>query len=306
MAWDDGNFAVVKPRRIPIHGLVDYADSLGGTEGVYVGDFQETVSRLPNRLPLHRHEYFEVFLLDGDGAHYNDFVCYPIKSPTLIFVSPGQVHKWRDTAKMRGYTICFTQQFFDGNVPPPSPLLSYSFWYPSDTPPVLPLAPDQLEGIELVCQQLKEEFTPKAHGFESSVAALLRVLFVKAERLYTETPGERTKTRASALLRDFRLTLEQHFMTTQAVSEYAKLLNVSPDLLSQTVHEGTGLIAGDIIRQRVLLEAQRLLGHTQMAVSEVAYALNFQDPAYFSRFFRRMTGKSPGEFRDDLDDKYQT
>jgi AraC-like DNA-binding protein len=42
-----------------------------------------------------------------------------------------------------------------------------------------------------------------------------------------------------------------------------------------------------------------------MAVSEIAYAINFQDPAYFSRFFRRLTGRSPGEFRESLSDKYQ-
>lgn len=296
----------MKPRRIPIHGLADYTDSLGGTEGVYIGDFQETVSRLPNRLPLHRHDYFEVFFLDGDGIHFNDFVSFPIKSPTLIFVSPGQVHRWKGTQNMNGYTICFTQQFFDSTAQPPSPILCYPFWYPSDTPPILTLPADQVEGITVICRELKREFAAKSPGFEDAIAALLRVLFVRAERLYTQEPVIRTNTRTSTLLRDFRLALEQHFRTTQSVSEYAKLLNVSADLLSQTVHEGTGLIAGDIIRQRVLLEARRLLGHTQMAVSEVAYALNFQDPAYFSRFFRRMTGKSPGEFREYLEAKYQT
>lgn len=293
----------VRARQIPIHGLGDYADSLGGTEGIYVGDFGETVSRLPNRLSLHRHEYFEVFLLEGDGVHFNDFVSFPIKSPTLIFVSPGQVHKWKKPLKMNGYAICFTQQFFDGNAPPPSPILSYPFWYPNDTPPVLALPADRVEEITLICQELKKEFTAKAHGFESIIASLLRVLFGRAERLYPQRPSHRLNTRSSTLLRDFRLMLEQHFRTHQSVGAYAKLLNVSPDLLSQTVHEGTGQITGDVIRQRVLLESRRLLGYTQMTVSEVAYALSFQDPAYFSRFFRRLTGQSPGEFRDALEDK---
>ena len=61
----------------------------------------------------------------------------------------------------------------------------------------------------------------------------------------------------------------------------------------------------EIIRQRLLLEAERLSAHTEMAVSEIAYALNFEDPAYFSRFFRRLAGQSPGEFRQGLSEKYQ-
>jgi AraC family transcriptional regulator, transcriptional activator of pobA len=71
------------------------------------------------------------------------------------------------------------------------------------------------------------------------------------------------------------------------------------------VYERSGCQAGEMIRQRLLLEAQRLLAYTEMAVSEIAYAINFQDPAYFSRFFRRLTGQSPGEFRESLSQKYQ-
>jgi AraC family transcriptional activator of pobA len=75
--------------------------------------------------------------------------------------------------------------------------------------------------------------------------------------------------------------------------------------LGKAVHERSGRPAGEMIRQRLLLEAQRLLAYTEMAVSEIAYAINFQDPAYFSRFFRRLTGQSPGEFRESLSQKYQ-
>jgi AraC family transcriptional regulator, transcriptional activator of pobA len=100
-------------------------------------------------------------------------------------------------------------------------------------------------------------------------------------------------------------SLEENFRTTQSVSGYAKLLKISSDRLGKAVQERSGRPAGEIIRQRLLLEAERLLAHTEMTVSEIAYGLNFQDPAYFSRFFRRLTGQSPGEFRQGLPEKYQ-
>jgi hypothetical protein len=62
----------MKPRRIPIHGLNDYTEAGEEVEGIYVGRFRETISRLPNRLRLHRHDYYEVFCLEGNGAHFND------------------------------------------------------------------------------------------------------------------------------------------------------------------------------------------------------------------------------------------
>jgi AraC family transcriptional activator of pobA len=61
-----------------------------------------------------------------------------------------------------------------------------------------------------------------------------------------------------------------------------------------------------LIRERLLLEAKRLLVYTSMKVSEIAYALNFEDPAYFSRFFRRLVDRAPGDFREEFSEKHQT
>jgi AraC family transcriptional regulator, transcriptional activator of pobA len=292
----------VKRLRIPFRGLDDHPNA-SEAEGVFVGKFESTTRALPNRLQLHRHNYFEIFRLDGNGAHFNDFEVYPIREPTLVFVSPGQIHRWYDGYRLYGHLVCFTQQFFDGDVPPPSPLLKYSFWYPDEIRPILPIASEARE-MDALFNEMESEFEKKDKDFEGAIGALLRLLFVRVERLYQRADIRIEPGRDSTLVRDFRLTLEKHFHTTQSVSEYARLLKISATYLGGAVHERTGRQAGDIIRQRVLLEAKRLLAHTEMTVSEVAYSLNFQDPAYFSRFFRRLTGQPPGEFRESLSQKY--
>lgn len=289
----------MKPRRIPTYGLTDYSDSMGEADGIYVGRFEEITERLPNRLRLHRHDYFEAFCLEGNGSHFNDFQVYPIRETTLIFVSPGQVHRWANANQLRGFSLCFTQDFFDGDVPPPSPLLKHTFWFSHELPPALTLSPLVSGEIKALFAEIEREFTNKSIGFEDAMRALIRVLFVRTDRLYAESHETTIPQRSSILVRDFRIALEHHFRTTQAVSDYAKLLNVSADHLSHVVHEQTGRQAGEIIRRRILLEAKRLLAHTEMNISEVAYALTFQDPAYFSRYFRRLTGQSPGEFREN-------
>lgn len=292
-----------KQRDIPFRGMADYSVFGGDAGGVYVGKFQNSVKYLPNRMRLHRHDYFEIFWLDGDGAHINDFEVYPIASPSLVFVTPGQVHCWGDGQKMHGDVICFTQSFFDAGAPPPSPLLKYLFWYPHDTSPVLAVPEDATTDIALICKQMEREFAAKADGFDTALRALLEVLFIQAERLFKQSAASARVDRDSALVRQFRLALESHFSAIQSVTEYARLLKMSPDRLSKAVHERMGRPASEVIRQRMLLEAKRLLAHTDMTVSEIAYALNFSDPSYFSRFFRRETDQAPGEFRESAPGK---
>jgi AraC family transcriptional regulator, transcriptional activator of pobA len=98
--------------------------------------------------------------------------------------------------------------------------------------------------------------------------------------------------------------VEQNFRAVTSISGYAQLLRVNPAALSGAVKEQTGRTAGTFIRQRILLEAQRLLLHTSLTVSEIAYGIGFEYPSYFIRFFRHLTGKTPSAFRDQCHLKY--
>jgi AraC family transcriptional regulator, transcriptional activator of pobA len=218
----------MKPRRIPVHGLKDYAQSEERIEGIYVGRFEETLDRLPNRLHMHRHEYYEVFYLAGVGAHFNDFTIFPITGPTLVFVSPGQVHRWHSANRLQGWIVCFTQELFDRGLPPPSPLLSHSFWYPDSTSPVLSLPADALKETQAIFAEMHREYLNKSKGFEEVLAALLKVLFIRSERIYQQVDSNTEPSRSSVIMREFRLALEENFRTAQSVGAYAKLLQISP------------------------------------------------------------------------------
>ncbi len=282
----------------PTHGIADEPKPPGEVEGIYVTRFERIAKRLQKCSRFDRHDYFEVFLLEGGGIHFNDFQSFVIREPTLVFVSPGQVHGWEDAKGLHGVGIRFTQEFFDGNTPPPSPLLKHGFWFPDEVRPALHLPESAASEMAALVVDMEREFMDKSAGFDEALRALLRVLFVRADRLSAGATDRMPHCRSSILVRNFRLALEHHFRTLQAVVDYAKLLKVSADHLGQVIHEQTGHQAGDLIRHRILLEAKRLLAHTEMNISEVAYSLNFQDPAYFSRFFRRLTNLSPGEFRE--------
>jgi len=96
---------------------------------------------------------------------------------------------------------------------------------------------------------MQREYLNKLTEFEEALGALLRILFIRAERVYEQAHSSMEPERSSALMREFRLALEENFRTTQSVGDYAKLLKISSDRLGKAVQERSGRPAGEIIRQ---------------------------------------------------------
>ena len=109
----------------------------------------------------------------------------------------------------------------------------------------------------------------------------------------------------SPIATDFRALVEERFQTLHEVKEYARLLSITPGHLNHLAREEFGANAGSVIRDRITLEAKRLLLHSEARVSAIARDLGFSDPSYFSRFFRRETGWTPSDYRAQIHEKYQ-
>ena len=99
--------------------------------------------------------------------------------------------------------------------------------------------------------------------------------------------------------------LRQHFKQIHLVKEYADKLNESPAHLNKIVKSITGENASEIIIKRIILEAKRLLIYTDLSNKEISFDINYDDPSYFSRLFRKKVGFSPSEFRSQMKQKYQ-
>ncbi|MEO0338424.1 MAG: helix-turn-helix domain-containing protein, partial [Bacteroidota bacterium] len=100
------------------------------------------------------------------------------------------------------------------------------------------------------------------------------------------------------VVRDFKELVENKFSKWHKVGDYATKVHLTPKYLSQTVKNYTGKTAKEFIQDRLLLEAKRLLLHTDMSVKEVAYEVGFEEPLHFSSFFKKHAGQSPSKFRE--------
>jgi len=135
----------------------------------------------------------------------------------------------------------------------------------------------------------------KQEGYEILIKALIHVLIVHANRW--PVIASVTPTVANSLQGDFNQLLERWYKKERSIQAYADKLQVSLVVLNQTIKAFTGMTASEQIQKRIILEAKRQLSYTRQSVSEIAYALGFEDPNYFWKYFKRYTGLTPGIFR---------
>jgi AraC-like DNA-binding protein len=144
-----------------------------------------------------------------------------------------------------------------------------------------------------------DEFSGNKTGRIAMVYAAVSMLLVTAARLRPVATSA-LQSYYPSLVQAYLELVEQHFRDTPRTSQYARLLGVTPGYLNAIVKDITGKRASEVLHQRILLEAKRLLRHTDASIAEIASYLTFADASYFTRFFRRATGSPPTAFRQNI------
>jgi AraC-like DNA-binding protein len=151
-----------------------------------------------------------------------------------------------------------------------------------------------------ILENILKERTAENKQSLDMVKVLLMQLFIIIGRLGFENRAVKLTSHNYTLARDFLRLLEQHVGTLKLPKEYAELLFITPNHLNAVCNEILGRSAGEVIRDRVVLEAKRLMVNKKLSISEIAYKLNFSDNSYFSKFFRKYAGVPPEDFRQSL------
>ncbi len=292
-------------RDIPEYSMNEVGSDRLRSRGILVMGMSDSVRDDPRRLQPHFHNFFQMYLLFGDTRVMQDFEEYSLRGPSVVFLSPGQVHTLRPGSSLDGYTVSFTQAFFDDQTPPPSRLLEFPFFFTERGNPSIALEDGDLPAVTALFESLHEEYCQARPDAEEMLRTTLHLLLLRLSRLSDRPVEHQAASRARTLVRQFSLAVEKHFRELHHLADYARLLGVSENHLNDMVREQTGDSAGSILRRRRLLDAKRLLLHSDMGVAEICFLLQFKEPSYFARFFRRYEGVSPTEFRDRIREKYQ-
>jgi AraC-like DNA-binding protein len=249
----------------------------------------------------HRHSFYQVmYITSGKGKHIIDFETYLIEPDTLYCLAPGQVHTWLFDSPVKGYLINFNETFFSSFLLNSHYLSDFTFFSGKSTYGVYHLPADIISIVKpLFKSLLNEQEANHLHKYDVMRTTLLQ-LCLCISREFCEALSTSANSNNYNILRSFEKLIEQHYLRLKLPKEYASLLFITPNHLNAVCKQAVEKPAGEMIRDRVLLEAKRCLVNSNESISEIAYKLNFEDNSYFTRFFKRYTGTTPEDFRKNV------
>jgi AraC-like DNA-binding protein len=225
---------------------------------------------------------------------------------TMSFTWPNQVFlKNNISADAFGYYILFNEDFLNELIPSANIPREFPFFDLTGTP-LFRLLPDEIERVEQFVLKMNEELKQNRPGKEKAIRLYLYLLLLEAKRSYERqqlhTPANTAD--SAFLVSHFQKLVSRHFLLKRKVTDYAGLLAVSANHLNRTVKEATGKTASESIAEMLVQEAKAVLKYTDATISEIAYELNFSEPAAFNRFFKKMTGETPLVYRKNGSGQY--
>lgn len=286
--------------QLPVYSLPDFSSPERNSQQFQVEVFDAN-RHFSVKYP-HRHDFFEVlYLLKGSGFHVIDGNKYEIGPPCVFFMSPGQAHKLELSHDIEGYIFIFTSDFYLLNRSNQNSLIEFPFFYTihQDNPPLLLGNEHDIRFLESLFRRSIAEITRPGNYTLDLLRSLLDLILTTCASRYQATENLRNKGKGQILVKRFFHLVEENNQKNLSLSDYANMIGVTANHLTQTVKLLTGKTSSQIVKAKQLLEIKRLLVHTNLSVSEIANQLNFEDQSYFTKFFKRETGLTPLQYRSD-------
>ncbi|WMJ74969.1 AraC family transcriptional regulator [Cytophagaceae bacterium ABcell3] len=287
-------------KKIPIYSINEFSHNKLANVKYQVEVFDAN-RHFKVEYPHRHHGFYEVlFLTKGSGKHVIDFQTYVIRPYSVFFLSPGQVHTLELSDDIKGYIFLFTSEFYLFNKHNKNRLLELPYFYhlQAETPPLYIEDPADCQTLvslfKSACRVLDIE---DQEDKEESLAALLDLILLHCKRLYPSVSVTGSAKKGRLLVKRFKQLIEENYQYNYSVRDYANMLAVTPGHLTETVKELTGRTSNQLIHERTIIEAKKLLQYTELTVTQISHELNFKDQSYFGRFFKKHTGVTPDEFR---------
>jgi AraC family transcriptional activator of pobA len=276
----------------PVYGIKDFETD---ANSFYANRLSSHVRKhVFTRLP-HSHEFYLVVLVTrGTGWHEIDFRKYRVKRGRLFTMRPGQVHNWNFSKDIEGFVFFHSKIFYD-EAYTLARVQEFPFFNNTGGRSAFVLKETQLVHLEKIMNEIYfEHRSGKRYHFQR-LHSLISIAYIDLARIYPASPLSRDK-KYQGQFQKFQQLLEKHFIKHKQPAFYAQGLNITGKHLNRIIQACVAATTTDVIAERVVLEAKRLLMRAELNVNEISDLLEFSEPSYFVRFFKKHAGKTPLRF----------
>jgi AraC family transcriptional activator of pobA len=270
-------------------------DRLAAEKGFYISALDNHVKNHSiTRLP-HKHDfYFVVLITAGRGEHEIDFEKYPVTAGALFTMGPGQMHRWKFTPDVRGIVFFHSREFYDKGFTGAG-IREFSFFNSSQSNPLFLPKQNQYQKIKALCGEMEKEYKEHQPSWDQKIRSMLNIVYIELSRMRVQKRG-RLNLRYLAVMRHFEDLINENFKQLHSAGEYALKLNISEKHLNRITRSTLDKTSTELIAERIILEAKRMLIQGELNITEIAEELGFEENGYFARFFKKHAGKSPRDF----------
>ncbi|MBP2831055.1 AraC family transcriptional regulator [Aquimarina sp. U1-2] len=291
--------------QIPIHKTINElyeflgSDLAKNAEAFHIATHEQIRELLPSEVKPFRNDFFEISIVLGGTSIEYKINQKTFKTPQqyLVFNAPGQVHKWSGIkGDLSGYVMFFKPEFVS-KLFQERALSNFPFFniYEAN---LFEVNEEKVGQLHFYYQQIFDNYYSQSSSANQLVKANLQAILWQCNQLYeNKNQALPEKKETDGIVARYRHLVNKHFLSVSTVNEYAGMLNITPNYLSQIILQTLGINAKSIIDDRIILEADYLLTYSDFSIKEIGYSLNFDEPTHFTRFFKKHKGVTPGSFR---------
>jgi AraC family transcriptional activator of pobA len=278
-------------KRLPVYSIRNFEQR--SQEDFYANDLARHIKEhYFTNLP-HKHDFYLVLLFTaGSGTHEIDFQNYPVKPGSLFIMQPGQMHLWQLSNDCEGYVFFHSRAFYESDS---EKLQDYPFYQSYIHYPLILFKKDYLPPLAKLFEEINGEYRSNKIMRVQKLRTLVSLLYIEASREYKFMKSRGTIKYLEKMKR-FEELVDQHYKNYHQANDYARLMNMTEKHLNRISQNSLSKTSTQFITEKIILEAQRLLVHSNLTVMQISEDLGFKDPSYFIRVFKKVTGQTPLQF----------
>ncbi|MGZ4033490.1 MAG: AraC family transcriptional regulator [Bacteroidia bacterium] len=282
--------------KLPVFSVNNFKNTPVSSPDFYIKTFSEHKKEHPFIMKAHRHDFFMVMLFTkGRGKHTIDFTTYDVMPGSVFFMSPGEMHSWHLNDDCEGFVLMFNISFFIMTVQNRN-INELPFFSVDNKMHYNKLKKDQVKNFVSLLKTMHSESKTEMNNQAGILRAYLEILLLKFSDIFS--PHKRNKLNNSAnIISKLEALIELNYKNHSPVSYYAERLAISAIQLNTLTNNYLNRSVNDLVHERLLMEAKRLLIYTHLTINEIRNELNFNDNSYFTKFFKKAAGQTPEQFR---------